>query len=461
MRSKYHLAIAKIAHKSSRTNTAESGFALPLALGMGLIMIIVAASTIGRSQSDRATTNFQKESTRALGVSEAGLLRVQLFLDRHKLLATQNLDQWVDTLNTLPSEQANCGSLELTATKQQAEVFKNHNWINLDNNDPNKGRYRIIDYQHQASVGTLTLAGEVNNYNTNLNSSNSSNSTLSIQIPTSSEDAKTTPPVLWAQTFKLSLNQPINGQIRAVACPQITASNPDGVSGIDRTNITAIDGQITGQIIADPFTQIPKVKQVPIDFILIPAITSSIKLPRPESSGDSSKNNEYNYLVDVDPSNGYSIKLKDNSHIEINSSVGTSDIYRKVNIYLKGNIDLAGGKITNDKENTPLPHIYGSEQTTKLIVKDNAKIGAFIHAPFADAQNLTTKSVRLNSGIVGAVWVKSWDSATNKGQISITQSGNWVDNGITKIEQPPQLSLVRSWRRVESESESDNKRKKP
>ena len=69
MRSKYSLAIAKIAHKLQPKNTAESGFALPLALGMGLVMMIVAASTIGRSQSDRTSTNFQKESTRALGTS--------------------------------------------------------------------------------------------------------------------------------------------------------------------------------------------------------------------------------------------------------------------------------------------------------------------------------------------------------------------------------------------------------
>lgn len=446
MRSKYSLAIAKIAHKSQPKNTAESGFALPLALGMGLVMMIVAASTIGRSQSDRTSTNFQKESTRALGTSEAGILRVQLFLDRYKLLANKNLDQWVDTLNTLPSEQANCGSLNLVSTKQQAEVFKNHNWIELDSTDPNKGRYRVIDYQYQGGVSKLTIAAEINNYNTTNNSSNnSSNSTLSVEIPISSEDANIAPPALWAQVFKLSTTQKITGQVRAIVCPQIAASNPDGVNGISQSNITGVDNQPTGKIITDSFTSMPKFKPVPTNFILLPAITSSIQLPRPKASGDLPTNNEYNYLVDIDSlSSGYSIKLKDTGHIRINSSTD-----QKVNLYLKGNVDLAGGQITNVKDKTPLVHIYGNEQTTKLIIKDNAKVAAFIHTPFADAQNLTSKSSRPNSGIVGSVWVKSWDSETGKGQISITQSGNWADFRIDKIDQPPQLNPIRSWQKVE------------
>ena len=67
-------------HKST-----QAGFAMPLALGLGLVMIIVAASMIGRSQSDQSTTASQREINRALSISEAGIVRVQSFLDRHKI----------------------------------------------------------------------------------------------------------------------------------------------------------------------------------------------------------------------------------------------------------------------------------------------------------------------------------------------------------------------------------------
>ncbi len=445
MRSKYYLRLAKFGSKLRQKNSSQLGFTMPLALGMGLVMMIVAASTIGRSQSDRATTSFQRETNRALGVSEAGIIRVQLFLDRSKLLANKNLDKWVDTLNTLSSEQANCGLLDLAVVKQQAEIFKNYEWINLDNRDLNKGRYRMINYQYRSGIGKLTVAGEIDAYNS---TKNSSNSTLTVEIPIGSEDAQISPPALWAQTFKLTPNQQINGQVRALACPQMTATDPDGIIGIDRINITEIDRQPTGKIIADPFTAIPKPRLAPNNATVLPAITSSIQLPRSNSSDVPDVNNEYHYLVDLDsPSSGYSIKLKDNDLIQINLTAN-----QKINLYLKGNIDLSGSQTINVNPTNPNLRIYGSDRTLKLSVKDNASITAFIHAPFADAQSSSSSSSRPNSAIAGAVWVKSWDSATNLSKIPIIQAGNWSNFGINKVEQPSQLTPIRSWHRVESKN---------
>jgi hypothetical protein len=445
MWSRSQLAIVRIAHKLQQVNRVQAGFAVPLALGLGLVMIIVAASTIGRSQSDRNTTSFQKETNRALGVSEAGVVRVQAFLDRSKLLATKNLDKWVDTLDVLPSEQASCSLLDIIALKQQAEIFKNHQWIDLDRKDLNKGRYQIVDYQYQAGagVGKLTLAGEIDVYNT---TKNSAKSTLTVEIPVSSEDAKISPPGLWAKTLKLTPSQQVTGQIRAVTCPQITATDPDGVTGVDRTNILEVETKPTGQIIADPFTAIPQPKTAPTNAIKLDAIIKSIDLPRTSDSPDSS--GEYHYLVETDSaSSGFSIKLKDTGHIKIN--LRKND--KKVNLYLKGNIDLGGGKITDADGNMSSLRIYGGEQTIKLIIKDNASLNAFIHAPFADAQNI--KSSSATPGLItGAVWVKSWDSVSGKGNSSIVQVGNWSDFGVDKIAQPAQINPIGSWQRVESTS---------
>jgi hypothetical protein len=438
---KYHSKIEKCTHHLRRTDRAESGFALPLALGMGLVMIIVAASMIGRSQSDRTTTSFQKETNRALSVSEAGVIRVQSFLDRYKLLATKNLDRWTGTLNALSYPQANCGLINLPLVQQQAEVFKNHNWISLDASDRNKGRYRIVDYQYQAGIGKLTIAGEIDAYNT---TQNSSNSTLKVAMTVGSESAHIAPPALWASTFKLSADRQINGHIRTITCPQITVNNPDGIEGIDRTNITEINNQPTGQIIADPFTSIPPPKIAPNTAILLPAITSSIQLPRSPSSDVVDLNGEYHYLVDIDSqTSGYSIKLQDIDRIAINVSAN-----QKVNLYLKGDIDLGGSQTVNVDRSHPNLRIYGSDRTTKLTIKDNASITAFIHAPLADAQSIKSNIVNPHRGIIGALWVKSWDSATNQSQIPITEIGNWSDFGITAIEQPSQINPISYWQRV-------------
>jgi hypothetical protein len=420
---------------------SQAGFAVPLALGLGLVMIIVAASIIGRSQSDRVTTNSQRETNRALSVSEAGVVRVQSFLDRHKLLATTNSSQWSNILNTLPLSQANCNLIDLTLAKQQVNLFKNNTWIDLDSGDPNKGRYRVIDYKYQNGIGKLTIAGSIDAYNTN---QHSSNSTLAVEIPIGNESAKIAPPALWANTFNLNVNQKITGQIQAVDCPQLPIVDLDGIPGIEIGNIALISGVPSGQIIADPFTPIPLAKIAPNTAILLPAITTSITLPRSNPGDIPDPNGEYHYLVDIDsPSSKHSIKLQDIDRITINVAAN-----QKVNLYLKGNLDLAGSQTVNVNSTHPNLRIYGGTQTVKLIVKDTASINAFIHAPFADAQSISSTPPNPSKNITGALWVKSWDSATSANEIPIIQAGDWSDFGIAKIEQPSQISPVSYWQRV-------------
>jgi hypothetical protein len=428
--------------EESARNHPENGFATPLALGMGLVMIIVAASLIGRSQSDSATTNSQREIDRALSVSEAGAVRFQSFLDRHRFLATKNLPLWSNTIAILPSVQAGCHLINLSSATTQAGIFKNHNWIDLDPSERRKGRYRIVDYQYQNGIGKLTVAGEISSYN---NSQNIAKNTLLVKIPIGSESAKIAPPALWANTFNLHPTHQITGQVRGVTCPQLPAVDADGIAGIDSGNIAVVSGMPSGEIIADPFISIPSAKTAPNTAISIPAITSSIKFPRPGSIDLPDANNEYHYLVDIDNvSSKHSIKLQDIDRIELNVAPG-----QKVNLYLKGNIDLAGSQTLNVNSTHPNLRIYGSLQTLFLTIKDTAAITAFIHAPFASAKSVSSAHANPSKNITGAVWVNSWDSITSPNNLPIIQRGDWADFGIAKPEQPSQLSPISSWQRVE------------
>ena len=441
-RPQYYLAIVRTRRNLGHPDRSQAGFTMPLALGMGLMMIIVAASIIGRSQSDRITTNSQKESSRALSVSEAGVVRVQSYLDRHKFLATKNLNAWVNTLDLLPASQVGCSSINFTQARQQAQLFVSNSWIDLDPSNPTKGRYKLVDYQYQNGSSKLTIASEIAPYNSNQNKSISK---LLVEIPIGSESAKIAPPALWANTFNLNWNQKITGQIRAVACPLAPASDPDGVAGVAQSNLNLIGGGSNGQIIADPFTAIPVPKVAPTTATLIPAITSSIQFPRVGFTDLPDVNNEYHYLVDIDnPSSGYSIRLQDIDTLKLNVLPN-----QKVNLYLKGNIDLAGSQTLGVDPTHPNLRIYGSSQTTKLTIKNNATITAFIHAPFADARSLSAVP-SLNSGVRGALWVESWDSATSANDLPIIQIGNWADLGLKKVEQPPQLSPTSYWHRLEN-----------
>jgi Tfp pilus assembly protein PilX len=438
---RYCLTILKRNNSLDTKNINQAGFALPVAIGMGLVMIIVAASMIGRAQSDRVITNSQRETSRALSTSEAGIIRVQSFLDRHKILSTHNLSEWSNTLDNLPPAQADCRLIDLVSTKQQTELFKNNNWIDLDSRDKNKGRYKIVDYQYRDGVGKLTVSGEIDAYNT---TQNSAKSTLTVKIPIGNESANIDPPALWANTFNLNTNQKITGQIQAAACPQLPATDPDGIVGIDISNITLVSGVPSGQIIADPFTRIPAPKVAPKTAIPLPAITNSIQLPRLISIDTPDSKGEYHYLVDVDDSTSqHSIKLQDSDSIKIDLVAN-----QKINLYLKGNIDFAGSQTLNVNSTHPNLRIYGSSQTLKFRIQDNASITAFIHAPFADAKSISSSTPNPNRNITGGLWVNSWDSATIPTEIPIIQAGSWLDFGIAKIEQPSQISPVSSWQRV-------------
>lgn len=438
---RYCLIVLKRKHSLDARQVNQAGFALPVAIGMGLVMIIVAASMIGRAQSDRVITNSQRETSRALSTSEAGIIRVQSFLDRHKLLATKNIDDWSNTLKILSSTQASCRLIDLASTKNQAELFTNNNWIDLDSRDRNKGRYKIVNYQYQDGIGKLTVAGEIDAYNTN---QNSAKSTLTVEIPIGNESAKIAPPALWANTFNLNPNQRITGQIQAAACPQLPTTDLDGIAGVDVSNISLIGGVPSGQIIADPFTKVPAPKTAPVNAIPLAAITDSIQLPRLSSIDTPDPNGEYHYLVDIDnATSGHSIKLKDSDTIKIDVTAT-----QKINLYLKGNIDLAGGKTLNVNPDRPNLRIYGSSQTLKFSIQENASITAFIHAPFADAKSIRSSTPNPNKNITGGLWVNSWDSATSLTEIPIIQAGNWSDFGIAKIDQPAQISPVSSWQRA-------------
>ena len=66
----------------------EEGFAIPIAMGMGLVMLLLAMTAIVRSQSDARVAVDRKFSAQARTAAEIGVTRVQDFLNRYRAAAT-------------------------------------------------------------------------------------------------------------------------------------------------------------------------------------------------------------------------------------------------------------------------------------------------------------------------------------------------------------------------------------
>lgn len=72
----------------------NQGFALPLAVGLGLVMLILGLSSVLIAQGDRTTASLRRESGASLAIAEGGLARslAQLAVPNNAVLLSRNYD---------------------------------------------------------------------------------------------------------------------------------------------------------------------------------------------------------------------------------------------------------------------------------------------------------------------------------------------------------------------------------
>ena len=80
--------------QTSSTHRKEAGFALPLALGLGFVMVVLGLTMLMTAQSDRITSWQRKESGASLSTAEGGMARTlaQLTNPNNAILLNRNYD---------------------------------------------------------------------------------------------------------------------------------------------------------------------------------------------------------------------------------------------------------------------------------------------------------------------------------------------------------------------------------
>jgi hypothetical protein len=168
----------------------EKGFALPLAVLIGLILMVTGMTMIMRAQGDQSKVIAQKARADSLTSSEAGLARVQDLLNSVRVMATVDSnctsgDCWQTAevvANPSPGLQTDlkrlaiataCGDTSrdneiankiLAPTGQRAENpglrdLASGEWFQFQLND--NRYYRVVgyDYRIETGMGVLTLEG--------------------------------------------------------------------------------------------------------------------------------------------------------------------------------------------------------------------------------------------------------------------------------------------------------------
>jgi len=431
--------------------SSEQGFAIPTAIGLGLVMLLVGATMIVRSQGDQVAASTQKATASSLQVAEAGVTKVQRFLDKYRILVTQphkpsdNIywkSYWTSLANGCPA-----------TSPVLAETTAFDSWINIGSGT-NPDRFRVISYTPPATAsgdGTLVVEAELRDNNTTARAI--AKSRLKVIIPVERRIKPTyNPPGAWATDFGLGNNKIVSDTV-------IDSSCSGSLNATELTQITATATGGTPKIINDAAIGMGSPPAVPTSPapITLPAITSDLTLPRLTGTTLDTPNAEgvYVYFVQKNGS-GQSIDLSGNNKLVIQPG-------KKVTLYLEGNLNTQGGgtKIGHncfDTNNPPdgepdggttavsgcVPtnfQIFGGAATTKIALGGSNTIDAFIYAP-----NAVNSGVNGAAQVRGSVWVKQWDLA-NGNHTVIVQTATW-DNLPTFL-LPPTLAPLTSWQRQE------------
>jgi len=450
--------------------SSERGFVMPAVMGLGIVMLLVGATMIVRSQGDRVTAATQRSTAQGLSVTEAGLTQAQALLKVFPKLAKADFSNWPAIYS---ANYASCTAANVSS------ALIGGSWVNVDPANANKGQFRILSYTYDTATqtGTVKVQGK-------LDSSNVSNSTKVLQANVPVVALQGVPvPGLWAEGFSMGNNQ-VDGNILVYGCgipSGVSSANivPGSTSTLTSSVSVAFPElpelpTFTATVNGLPSTQAavcsavatpPALPTVPCYQLYFPAgataATLSGNIPQeiepnvtlPRATDIAGSDGIYRYLVGKNGS-GNSIDLSGSDQITI-------DPTKKVILYLQGNINMAG--------NTKLVHtgtatdfqIFGSDgagkykhpndttaassyKTTSLIIGGNTSATMFIYAPEATAG--------INGGgnqpvsITGSVWVKAWNGS-NANQTVVAQNANWDQLALTR---PTTIASFQTWQPQEA-----------
>ncbi|MDK2410035.1 hypothetical protein QHH11_17945 [Aphanizomenon sp. PH219] len=393
-------------------SSSEEGFAMPIAVGFGLVMLIIALTMIMRSQNDVVNASSQKTMSGALAAAETGVTRYQSFISQNKAIAVYNdcssarnsdgtcpdtgnsQKSWsnASVISSLSSGNSgsSCGTTTSnTAANTATEISQKSttSWQDIDSSDSSKGQYKLVSYQYSGAtantapgVGTLTVQGRVRQ-----NGTSKSTTQLAIKIPVSSTTVAGTgsisaPAGLWATSFSFTGNAIANANVQDASCngtgafPTTTDANGNytRIGTVDDGDPNTADPRGTLIQSNQAFPNLPNnnVYTPPTsgNYNPIPSISlnanSSVTLPAAPDinsngvafSATVPQNSTYIYRIGASGSN--SINLSGNARITFGSTRGACQ--ETIIIYADADLNLSGNGLV-------APTVCAGGLTTKVI----------------------------------------------------------------------------------------------
>lgn len=432
-----------------RLNSNEQGFAIPIALGLGLVMILVGTTMLVRSQGDQINGSLQKNTAQSLSIAEAGVTNVQRFLNKNRSFATINFP-WSSYVSNTTG--LNCS----TSSSLYTDAAALDGWQTIGTGND---QFRVISYNYTVTnpaknigEGTLVVEGRSRQGTTV-----KSTTKLQIKIPVQRKLIPSfSPPGVWARSYSLGNNDFVTDTVIDGGCTSSISSAQEA------NNFSPATPGGTVNVIRDPSLILPSVQTVPTQCPPPASFTASNKpcaiylsaplsgnatFPRPidilqainggYGTGGTGINGEYIYYI---PKGGGTKSVNLGGSDQMIITPGT-----KVTFYLEGNFEAGGSSDIQHNCGALVGcsptnfQIFGGENTTQILIRGNTTIDAFIFAP-----NAINSGVDGNGQIRGSMWIKGWN-ASSANHVMVTQTGGW--NNVPQFMRPPNIDATNSWQR--------------
>lgn len=139
---------------------SDQGFSLPIAMGLGFIMILIAMTLLMRSQADQAIAKSQMRTAQSLSISELGLTRALAAMKKNFTLTGVDYNTQSPTFIDTWSGQLGADASLLVGTDPTAAANAPTRWISIST----FGEFKIVSYNPDDPVpdntGTLKVSGK-------------------------------------------------------------------------------------------------------------------------------------------------------------------------------------------------------------------------------------------------------------------------------------------------------------
>ncbi|AFZ44237.1 hypothetical protein PCC7418_2074 [Halothece sp. PCC 7418] len=395
----------------------QKGFSLPLIMGLGLIMMVVVLTLLGRSQKDQVVTALEEGSAQSLSVAEAGVSDTLSLISTVKTIADVDLPDWSDEATKL--NNALCSDDGSTPLVARLNDYAGGVWISVNDG---RDRYRIDNYTYDAvnEEGRLQITGQANI------ASKTSTSVLEVVIPVTTiiSDDDGFAPGLLANQVDVK-NETIDGSVAVSGCQE------------DSDISSEEESQITGELTYNPLIEFPDIPTPPVTPYDLGAITSATTLPLnlpsespaivhdETSSHYDSATDTYYYQADY-------IYMSGSDLLEIENG-------KNVALYVQGrtgkDVDFKGSSgLVNNNANPTSFSLYGAtSDVDQMCLSGNNLLEAFVLAPDA---NVGVNGSGGSLKFAGALWIDKWRW---DGVCSSNPSGTLIAQDVTWSEIPTSL----------------------